>query len=73
VLACQRESEADVMIFETFSPKKFGDKLALFTKTAASFGKNLIITTVCEKSAKFYAEKWQKSQKIVIITSTQGF
>jgi hypothetical protein len=30
----------------------------------------LIITLVFEKNAKFFAENWEKSQKIVIITST---
>jgi hypothetical protein len=30
----------------------------------------LIITLVFEKNANFVAENWQKSQKIVIITST---
>jgi hypothetical protein len=32
----------------------------------------LIITLVFEKNAKFFAENRQKSQKIVIITSTPG-
>jgi hypothetical protein len=31
---------------------------------------NLIITLVFEKNAKYFAENWGKSQKIVIITST---
>jgi hypothetical protein len=30
----------------------------------------LIITLVFEKNANFFAENWQKSPKIVIITST---
>jgi hypothetical protein len=33
---------------------------------------NWIITLVFEKNANFFAENWQKSQKIVIITSTPG-
>jgi hypothetical protein len=33
----------------------------------------LIITWVFEKNANFFAENWQKSPKIVIITSTPGF
>jgi hypothetical protein len=33
----------------------------------------LIITLVFEKSANFFAENWQKSQKIVIITSAPGW
>jgi hypothetical protein len=43
----------------------------LFAQTSASFSKKLIITLVFEKDA-FYAEKWQKSQKIAIMTSTPG-
>jgi hypothetical protein len=31
---------------------------------------NWIITLVFEKNANFFAENWQKSQKIVILTST---
>jgi hypothetical protein len=31
---------------------------------------NWIMTLVFEKNANFFAENWQKSQKIVIITST---
>jgi hypothetical protein len=30
----------------------------------------LIITLAVKKNANFFAENWQKSQKIVIITST---
>jgi hypothetical protein len=32
----------------------------------------LIITLVFKKNAIFFAENWEKSQKIVIITSTPG-
>jgi hypothetical protein len=32
----------------------------------------MIITLVFKKNAKFFAENWEKSQKIVIITSTPG-
>jgi hypothetical protein len=52
------QSGTDVLIFEIFSPKK----LAKF----------VIITLVFEKNANFFAENCQKSQKIVIITSTPG-
>jgi hypothetical protein len=38
--------------------------------TYSQFCKNLMITLVFEKNANFFAENWQKSQKIVIITST---
>jgi hypothetical protein len=30
----------------------------------------MIITLVFEKNANYFAEKWEKSQKIVTITST---
>jgi hypothetical protein len=32
----------------------------------------VIITLFFEKNANFFAENWQKSQKIMIITSTPG-
>jgi hypothetical protein len=32
----------------------------------------MIITLVFEKNANSFAENWEKSQKIVIITSTPG-
>jgi hypothetical protein len=43
--------------------------LAFLTQNKAKLFKNLIITLVFEKNANFFAENWQKSQKIVIITS----
>jgi hypothetical protein len=46
--------------------------LAFFAKTTASYCKIVIITSVFEKNANFFAENWQKSQKIVIIASTPG-
>jgi hypothetical protein len=49
--------------------KKFGEKLAFLTQNEAKLWKNLIITLVFEKNANFLAGNWQKSQKIVIITS----
>jgi hypothetical protein len=36
------------------------------------FAKKLIIALVFKKTAQFFAENWQKSQKIVIIPSTPG-
>jgi hypothetical protein len=60
------------MIFKIFSPKNLAKILALFAQTTASFCKNLIITLVFEKNANIFAENWQKSQNIVIITSTPG-
>jgi hypothetical protein len=42
------------------------------TQNKAKLCKILIITLVSEKNANFFAENWQKSQKNVIKTSTQG-
>jgi hypothetical protein len=58
------------MIFSMFSPKKSAKKLAFLTQNKAKLCKILIITLVFEKNANFFAENCQKSQKIVIITST---
>jgi hypothetical protein len=64
---------ADVMILKIFSPKNFVKTLAFFAQTTASLCKNVIIILVFEKKATiFLAVNWQKSQKIVIITSTPG-
>jgi hypothetical protein len=60
------------MIFKIFSPKKSAKKLAFLTQNKAKLCKNFIITLVFEKNAKFFDKNWQKSQKIVIITSTPG-
>jgi hypothetical protein len=61
------------MIFKIFSPKNSAKKIACLTQTKGKLCKILIITLVFEKNANFFAENWQKSQKIVIITSTPGF
>jgi hypothetical protein len=60
------------MIFKIFLPKKFAKNLAFLTQNKAKFGKKLIITLVFKKNANFFAEKWEKLQKIVIIKSTPG-
>jgi hypothetical protein len=52
--------------------KKFSKKLAFFTRNKAKLCKNMIITLAFEKNANYFAENWQKSQKIVIITSVPG-
>jgi hypothetical protein len=44
--------------------------MAFLTRNKAKIRKILIITLVFEKNANFFAENWQKSQKIGIITST---
>jgi hypothetical protein len=56
----------DVMILKIFSPKNGG----FFCSNYREFCKNFIVTLVFEKNASFFAEKWQKSQKIVSKTST---
>jgi hypothetical protein len=58
------------MIFKIFSPKNFDKKLAFSTRNKAKLCKNLIITLVFEKNGNCFADNYQKSQKIVIITST---
>jgi hypothetical protein len=60
------------MIFKIFFAKKFSENIGFFAQSTASFCKNLIITLVFEKNANFFAANWQKSQKIVIITSSPG-
>jgi hypothetical protein len=60
------------MIFKIFLPKNLAKILAFLLKLLLVFAKHLIITLVFEKNANFFAEDWQKSQKIVIITSTPG-
>jgi hypothetical protein len=55
-----------------FAEKKIAKKFAFLTKNKAKLCKFLIITLDFEKNANFFAENLQKSQKIVIITSTHG-
>jgi hypothetical protein len=58
----------DVIIYKIFSPKKLSENIGLFAQTNASFNKNFCFG----EKRQFFAEIWQKSQKIVIITSTPG-
>jgi hypothetical protein len=46
--------------------------LAFVAQNKAKLCKNLIITLVFVKNANFFAENWEKSQKMVIITSSPG-
>jgi hypothetical protein len=46
--------------------------LAFLTQNKAKFWKKMIITFVFDKNAYFFAENCQKTQRIVIITSTPG-
>jgi dipeptide/tripeptide permease len=60
------------MILKIFSPKNLAKKLFLL-KLLLVFGKIVIITLVFEENENnVFAENRQKSQKIVIITSTLG-
>jgi hypothetical protein len=47
--------------------------MVFFNTNKAKLCKILITTLVYEKNANFFAENCQKSQKIVIITSTPDF
>jgi hypothetical protein len=58
------------MILKIFSPKKISKNWLFSLITKLNYVKVLIITLVFEKNANFFGENWQKSQKIVIITST---
>jgi hypothetical protein len=60
------------MILKIFLPKNLAKKMAFFTQNKPKLCKTLIIALVFEKNVNFFAENWQKSQKIVIIPSTPG-
>jgi hypothetical protein len=60
------------MIFRIFSPKKFGEKIAFFLNLLLVFAKNYQNIGFGGKR-QFFAENWQKLQKLVIITSTPAF
>jgi hypothetical protein len=61
------------MIIYKFSPKNFCPKIGVFcAQNKDKLYKKWIITLVFGKNANVFAENWQKSQKIVIITSTLG-
>jgi hypothetical protein len=66
--------EQDYMQIRTISGigKNLAKILAFFAQITASFTKKYIMTLVLEKNANCFAENGQKSQKIMIITSTQG-
>jgi hypothetical protein len=54
--------------FKNIFAEKFSEKIGDFVSKQSQSLKKLIITLIFEK--KIFAENWQKSQKIVIITST---
>jgi hypothetical protein len=60
------------MILKIFSQKKIA-KNGVLTQNKTKLCKFLIITLDYEKNATFFAKNWQKSQKIVIITSTSDW
>jgi hypothetical protein len=60
------------MILKTFSPKNLAKTMAFFAQTTASFCKNCYHNIGFWEKRQFFAENWQKSRKIVIITSTPG-
>jgi hypothetical protein len=60
------------MIFKYFCQKIQRKNWRFLAQNKAKICKILIITLVFEKNAIFSAENCQKSQKIVIITSTPG-
>jgi hypothetical protein len=49
--------------------EKFGEEIGIFPDTTACFAKKLSITLVFVINANtYFAENWQKSQKLVIIS-----
>jgi hypothetical protein len=68
--ANQCDQGSAVMILKIFSQKKIAKNWRFLTQNKVKLCKILIITLVFEKCAIFFAENWQKLQKIVIITST---
>jgi hypothetical protein len=60
------------MILKIFLPINFAKKLTFLTQNKDELLKNLIITLVFNNNANSFAENWEKSPKIVIITSTPG-
>jgi hypothetical protein len=58
------------MILKIFSQNFLVKKLAFLAQNKAELLKILIITLDFEKNAIFFVKNWQKSRKLVIITST---
>jgi hypothetical protein len=70
---CLCKPGTDVMIFKYFCRKILQKYWRFVLKLLLVFKKKFIITLVFEKNANFFTENWQKSQKIVIVTSTPCF
>jgi hypothetical protein len=49
-----------------------GEIIRVFGQTTASFCKKFNLIIGFWEKRQFFAKNWQKSQKIVVITSTQG-
>jgi hypothetical protein len=60
------------MIFKISLPKNLQKYWRFLLKLLLVFAKIEVITLVFEKIAHLFAKNWQKSQKIVIITSAPG-
>jgi hypothetical protein len=52
-----------------FHRKNYPKNWRFWLKTKLNFEKKLIVTLVFKKNANFFAENWEKSQKIVIINN----
>jgi hypothetical protein len=59
-----------VLWFKKYFLLKTWRKYWLFCSNFWQFCKNMIVTLVLRKNANFFAENWEKLQKILILTST---
>jgi hypothetical protein len=60
------------MILKIFSPKKFSKKIGVFNSKRRQTLKKIDHNVGIWEKRHFFAENWENSQKIVIITSTLG-
>jgi hypothetical protein len=67
-----KSSGTTAMILKLFSPKNVAKILAFFAQTTVTFCKKIDHNIGFLEKRHFFAENWQKSQKIVIIPSTPG-
>jgi hypothetical protein len=66
------ESGTDATMIFIISTNKMAKNWRFLLETKLNDANFLIITLFFEKNANFSAENWQKSRKIVIVTSTPG-
>jgi hypothetical protein len=59
--------QGPMLCFSKYFDEIFGENIGFFAQTTTSFCKNVIITMTFDKKAIFFAENWQKSQKIANI------